>query len=1088
MSLNKAILSKCLSVCLLYSGLLVADAVAQVKPTPNAAMNNFKSIETGFITVPDDIQTSVYWYWLSDNISKEGVVKDLEAMKRVGINRAFIGNIGIDDMPFGKVKIFTPEWWDILHTTLKTATRLNIEIGLFNSPGWSQSGGPWVKPEQAMRYLTSSQTNVKGPLAFNKVLAKPNPVFQDVKVIAYPVADDYNASIADLKPILTSTPATQSLNNLMDNDEATSVKIPRGQPFALDIHTDQSFTTRSILITPSHDAMGFEGDIQVKTNGVFTSVKHFSVDRSNTALNVGFLPFAPAAVSIPATTATDFRIIFSRVSNNAKIAEIKLSATPVVENYVEKTEAKMWPTPHPFWDAYQWLPQPVIDNDKYVVDPAKVIDISKYMASDGTLNWSVPAGNWIIERTGMTPTNVKNSPATPEGTGLEADKMSKKHIAAHFDAFMGEIMRRIPAEDRKTWKVTVEDSYETGSQNWTDLLITEFKQAYGYDPVPYMPVMQGKVVGSADQSDRFLWDLRRLIADDVSYKYVGGLRDIAHKHGLTTWLENYGHWGYPGEFLQYGGQSDEIGGEFWSEGDLGDIENKAASSSAHIYGKTKVSAESFTAAGDAFSRYPAMFKKRGDRFFTEGINNTLLHVYVQQPTDDKMPGLNTWFGVEFNRHNTWFYDMDIFLKYSKRCNMMLQQGIYVADVAYFIGEDAPKMTGITDPALPQGYSYDYINGEVIKTRLTVKNGKLTLPNGINYSVLVLPKLETIRPELLTKLKDLVSQGAVILGPKPSRSPSLQGYPQADKQVQAIADELWGKIDGKTVKVNRYGKGMVLSGMDMQEALNMVKVVPDAKVAQSDSILFIHRAVNGGEIYFVSNQKTKTVNITPEFRVTGKQPELWDAVTGDRRTLPSYYQKEGVTAVPMKLAPYESAFVIFRKDGIKKDTSVANYPQPTATVAIDKPWTVNFDAKMRGPKNPVIFETLTDWSKSTNDSIKYYSGTAIYHNKFNITTLAKGTNYILDLGLARAIAKVKINGVDVGGAWTPPYQLDITRALKAGANTIEVKVVNTWVNRLIGDSKLPEAERKVSALVMPNIGKGVVSSGLLGPVKVVQIKY
>ncbi|MFD2148048.1 glycosyl hydrolase [Mucilaginibacter antarcticus] len=418
MSLNKAVISNCFVACLL-SSVITMNASAQVKPMPNAAMANFKSIETGFITVPDDIQTSVYWYWLSDNVSKEGVVKDLEAMKRVGINRAFIGNIGIDDLPYGKVKIFTPEWWEVMHTALKTATRLNIEIGIFNSPGWSQSGGPWVKPEQAMRYLSSSQTMAKGPQPFNKILAKPNPVFQDVKVIAYPVADDYNASIADLKPTLTSTPAAQSVNSLMDNDEATSVKIPRGQPFALDIHTDKSFTARSVLITPSHDAMGFEGDIQVKTNGVFTSLKHFSVDRNNAALNVGFLPFAPAAVSIPATSATDFRIVFSRVSNNTKIAEIKLSATPVIENYIEKTEAKMWPTPHPFWDAYQWQPQPVIDNDKYVINPARVIDISKNMAADGTLNWNVPAGNWIIERTGMTPTNVKNSPAPRRVPGLK---------------------------------------------------------------------------------------------------------------------------------------------------------------------------------------------------------------------------------------------------------------------------------------------------------------------------------------------------------------------------------------------------------------------------------------------------------------------------------------------------------------------------------------------------------------------------------------------------------------------------------------------------------------------------------------------
>ncbi|HEY9533698.1 MAG TPA: glycosyl hydrolase [Mucilaginibacter sp.] len=1072
---------------LLLSGAMIFDATAQVVPVPDASLPNFKSIETGFITVPDNIQTSVYWYWLSDNISKEGVVKDLEAMKRVGINRAFIGNIGIDGMPSGKIKIFTPEWWDVLHTALKTATRLNIEIGLFNSPGWSQSGGPWVKPEQAMRYLISSQTRVAGPVAFNRVLPKPIDVFQDVKVIAYPVAADYGASVADLKPILSSTPQVDGLNTLIDGNDATTVTIPRGQPFSFNIATAQAFTARSLTIVPGHEGFSFSGDIQAKVNGRYATIKHFSIDRGNTALNVGFAPFGPVAVSIPATTATDFRIVFTHVSNNCKIAEVKLSATPVVENYIEKTEAKMWPTPHPFWDAYQWPQQPVIDNNKYVIDPGKVIDITKYMAGDGTLKWNVPAGNWIIERTGMTPTGVKNSPATPEGTGLEADKMSIKHIESHFEAFLGEIMRRIPAEDRKTWKVTVEDSYETGGQNWTDELINEFKQAYHYDPVPYIPVMQGKVVGSEDQSDRFLWDLRRLVADDVSYKYVGGLRDISHKYGLTTWLENYGHWGYPGEFLQYGGQSDEIGGEFWSEGDLGDIENKAASSSAHIYGKTKVSAESFTASGDAFWRYPAMFKKRGDRFFTEGINNTLLHVYIEQPNDDKLPGLDTWFGVEFNRLNTWFYDMDVFLKYSKRCNMMLQQGIYTADVAYFIGEDAPKMTGVVDPALPQGYSFDYINGEVIKTRLTVKNGKLMLPNGINYSILVLPKLETMRPELLAKLKELVSQGAVILGPKPKRSPSLAGYPQADKQVQLLADELWGKIDGTTVKINHYGKGMVLSGMDMQQALDLVKVIPDAKITQSDSILFIHRQLKDGSIYFISNQKTSTVNISPVFRISGKQPELWNAVTGDIRALPSYYQAKGTTTVPLKLAPYESAFIVFRKPGIKQDTSRSNYPRATQSIAINKPWMVNFDSKMRGPAHPVKFETLTDWSENANDSIKYYSGTAYYHNTFNIS-LTKGANYILDLGLARAIAKVKINGVDVGGVWTPPYQLDITRALKRGVNKIEVKVVNTWVNRLIGDSKLPPAERKVEALVMPNMSKGLESSGLLGPVKVSVVRY
>ncbi|MBD1366802.1 glycoside hydrolase family 2 [Mucilaginibacter sp. ZT4R22] len=1070
--------------------LLTTQSKAQNAPRPAAApyhSSNFKALETGFITVPDSVQTSVYWYWISGNISKEGVVKDLEAMKKVGINRAFIGNIGMDEVPYGKVKMLSDEWWDIMHTALKTATRLNIEIGIFNSPGWSQSGGPWVKPQQSMRYLTSSQVMVNGPLLLNQKLIKPKENFQDVKVIAYPVADDYTADISILKPKFTSAPAVDSLANLFDGNDATGVALKGGKQFSVDISTQGSYTVRSVVINTTKRPVYLEGDIQAKVNADYVTVKHFSIDRTNPELNTGFMPYGPANISIPATTATSFRVVFTKVTSNSGLTELKLSAVPVVENYMEKSLAKMWPTPHPFWTAYQWAPQPN-ETSNYAIDPAKVLDISSAMAADGTLNWKVPAGNWVIERTGMAPTTVTNAPAPPEGRGLEVDKMSKEHVADHFNAFMGQILKRIPAADRKTWRVVVEDSYETGSQNWTDNLVTEFKQAYQYDPTPYLPTLQGKVVGSQDMSDRFLWDLRRLIADDVSYKYVGGLREISHKNGLTTWLENYGHWGYPGEFLQYGGQSDEIGGEFWSEGDLGDIENRAASSSAHIYGKIKVSAESFTAAGAPFGRYPAMFKKRGDRFFTEGINNTLLHVYIQQPEVHAAPGLTAWFGVEFNRLNTWFFDMDVLLKYLKRCNMMLQQGQYVADAAYFIGEDAPKMIGVTDPALPLGYSFDYINGDVIKQKLTVKNGKLTLPNGISYSILVLPKLETIRPELLAKIKDLVKQGAVVLGPRPLRSPSLSDYPSADKTVQSLATELWGNVDGKTTKVNRYGKGMVISGMDMQEALSMLKVGADFKAAKSDDILFIHRQLKEGELYFVSNQKDVPVKFDAEFRVKGKSPELWDAISGSVRDLPSYHQTAKTTLVPMRLAPLESAFVIFRKPASAAKSNRSNYPDAINTISITQPWMVSFDKTMRGPAQPVKFETLTDWAKSANDSIKYYSGTAYYRTAFKTGTLEKGANYIIDLGVARSIAKVFVNGREMGGAWTPPYRVDITKALKPGENKLEIKVVNNWVNRLVGDSLMPAGTRPTSVIYGPDPKGGLQSSGLLGPVKIDVIKY
>ncbi|MDO6429929.1 glycosyl hydrolase [Flavitalea sp. BT771] len=1037
-------------------------------------------ISEGFQMPPDSVQTSIYWYWISGNISKEGVVKDLEAMKKAGIGRAFIGNVGLEEMPDGKVRLLSPEWWEILHTALKTASQLHIDIGMFNSPGWSGTGGPWVTPGHAMRRLVASETYVKGAQLVRLALPMPADSCEDVRVIAYPRPREYNSNIFSLHPSLSAEPSVDGLSFLLDGREDTEFRLPDGNELAVTLHTETSFTARSLIITPGLRRMKLEGEIQVEENGVFRKLSDLNMDRSNDALNTGFDPYGPLAVSFPAAAGRSFRIIFRHWSKDCGIRELKLSADPVVANYIEKTLAKMYPTPLPYWKEYQWPVQPEVTDPGLVIDGGKVMDISSSMDVKGYLSWNAPPGDWVVLRTGMTPTRVVNSPAQPEGRGLQGDKMSKQHVAENFDAFLGEILRRIPAADRTCFKVVVEDSYEVGGQNWTDGMIASFKARYGYDPLPYIPAMLGKVVGSEDQSDRFLWDLRRFIADKVAYDYVGGLREVSHRHGLTTWLENYGHWGFPGEFLQYGGQSDEVSGEFWSEGELGNIENRAASSSAHIYGKNKVSAESFTSGGRPYVRYPAMLKPRGDRFFTEGINNTLLHVFISQQ-DQRVPGTNAWFGTEFNRHNTWFSQLDVFISYLRRCNFMLRQGRYVADVAYFIGEDAPKMTGVRDPELPGGYSYDYINAEVIEQRLSVKDGRWTLPDGLSYRILVLPKLATMRPALLQRIYDLVSQGGVLLGPAPERSPSLEDYGNADRAVRKLAGLLWG--DG-AARTHAVGKGLVMNGFTMEEALALLKLPPDVGTKPADSLLFLHRTTSSGEdIYFVSNQSAKQVSAAPVFRVQGKVPMLFDPLLGSVRDLPVYTQEGEVTKVPLELEKYQSFFVVFRK-GSAGNHGKANFPAPLKATEVRGPWTVYFDTASRGPAAPVVFPQLTDWAVDPRDSIRYYSGRAIYRNSFSLPTLLPGRTLYLDLGMVVAMAKVKVNGVYVGGAWTPPYKVDITRAAKAGTNTLEIEVVNTWVNRIIGDSRSPVNERRTWSNVNPYTPESTCfSAGLLGPVKV-----
>jgi hypothetical protein len=546
---------------------------------------------------------------------------------------------------------------------------------------------------------------------------------------------------------------------------------------------------------------------------------------------VGFMPRGPVSVSFPATTAKKFRLAFTGIHTSVKrvsLAEIDLSGAARLESFVEKQLGKMHPTPLPRWDTYLWPTQAEPDAAGLIVPRKDVLDLTNRLSPDGTLSWEVPSGEWIVLRIGMSPTGMKNSPASAEGQGLEVDKMNRALAAYHFQSFIGAVLKRIPAPERQAFTRVVADSYEMGSQNWTDGFGEQFRERYGYDPTPWLPVLTGRLVGSADQSERFLWDLRRLVADRVATDYVGGLRDACRPHGLGLWLENYGHWGFPGEFLKYGAESDRIGGEYWVTGDLGSIECRAASSCANTYGKPFVSAEAFT-GGPAFQNAPRALKARGDWSFCEGINHFVLHVYIHQPWEDRVPGVNAWFGTEFNRHNTWFEQSKTWIDYLRRSCWLLQQGYRVADVAYFIGEDAPKMTGVREPELPPGCDFDYINAEVIEKMLAVNDGILTLPHGTQYRLLVLPDLPTMRPEVLRKIRDLVKAGATVLGRPPSRSPSMENFPPCDEEVRRLAAELWGNENTRQPGERTVGKGRVVWGKSLEDVFASLGCVSETIV-------------------------------------------------------------------------------------------------------------------------------------------------------------------------------------------------------------------------------------------------------------------
>lgn len=1079
--------------------LLIAFICNSCKTFNDDAKLNLEALKENFVTPKDDNTLWCYWYWVGDDISKDGITKDLEAMKEAGIGGALIGNINPDEKD-GKVPMLSEDWWEHMVHAVNEGKRIGVDIGAFNCPGWSQSGGPWVTSDKAMRYVTYSEIKVEGGKPINLDLVKPAIEFQDTYVLAFPSIALEEKSMSSKNTNIKVLPSIANTKNLIDNDKSSVASFSKAvKDYQLDFESNISIHARSLRIVPAKDVFKVKCEVLAEIDGEYKTIKSFIIDRSKLTPNVGPDKYAPVLTALPETKATKFRIKFKLLQGvfesitypeskipKWSVSEITISEASGLEDYSNKSLGKMHPTPFPAWNSYKWNQQKHVDASLSVA-AKNVIDISDKMNADGRLNWEAPIGNWTIQRFGMTPTGTKNAPSAPQGKGYEVDKANKELIQFHYKKFIGEFLKRIPEESKSAFKYVIADSYEMGSQNWTDGYEAKFEAKFGYNPKKYLPVFTGRIVGSVEESERFLWDLRRSIADAVAYEYTGGLREASNKDNLQLWLENYGHWGFPSEFLMYGGQSDLVSGEFWNEGSLGNIECKSASSAAHIYGKNRVSAEAFTAGHRSYVRHPAMLKKRGDWSFTEGINHIVLHLYIHQPDDNRVPGVNAWFSTEFNRHNTWFKKSKSYFDYLRRAQHMLQQGQYAADVCYFIGEDTPIMTGVRNPELPDGYSYDYINAEVIMDRLSVKEGKFILPDGMSYSLMILPPFDNMRPELLEKIEALVSQGGKIYGQAPKKSPSLQNYPESDIKVKAIAEKMWGSSK-KKLKV--YGQGAIVDGLELQDALTQLKIKKDVNLNGQEDVLWTHRTMQGMDIYFLTNQSDDAIQFTPSFRVSGMKPQLWDAITGEIKPLTEYTEADGRTSIPLKMEGLQSWFVVFSNTYLENEEVINqnNFPETQVVQTLVNPWRVDFKNKEIGPSDPVDFPQLTDWIANENEKIKFYSGTATYTSTFYYSKGEENTDVFIDLGKVAVMASVKINGKDIGTTWIAPFKLHSNKALRDGKNTIEIEVVNVWRNRLTGDRALDD-DKRTTWVIVDSVKKEeeLVPSGLLGPVTIQTIK-
>jgi len=837
------------------------------------------AIEQAFRNPPTTAYARTWWHWMNGNISEIGITRDLEAMKRVGCSGFQIFQVGTG-IPKGPVDYGSPQHIELLRHAAHEADRLGLEFAMHNCPGWSSSGGPWITPELSMQTLTWSETFVTGGQRIQTALANPparQTYYRDAMVLAFPTAAG-----EELPPTISSGGANYTILNFAQPIEARSVQICwQGE------HT---------LNPPAN---GVLGTLEVSDDGV-----HYSklADLSVLRRGRGGLTEDPLIANFPVTRARYFQFVSAEP---LKVCDARFSKASRIANWIGKAGYGG----RPFAPA-------LTDAGGPFVDAASVVDVSRFMDADGNLDWTAPAGAWTILRIGHTTTGAINSPGPDGGIGLECDKFSREAYQFHFEQFFGKLFDVIGPLAAKGMAGATIDSYETGLQNWTAKFPEEFQRRRGYDLKPYMAAMLGRVVGSPEISDRFLWDIRKTQAELMQEYYYGEFQAQCHKHGMKAFIEPYD----PGNFdeMPTGQYADMVMGEFWLR-DPNHHSIKLVASVGHIYDKKIIAAESFTASSK-WQEHPYCMKTLGDFMYAQGLNNFVFHRYCHQPHPDAAPGMTMgpwgWF---FDRTNTWFEKSSGWLKgYVARSQNLLRQGLFVADLLYFTGEDSPQVSPTRaqlHPAVPDGYDFDTIDAGAILTRLKIEKGRIVLPSGVNYGALVLRENSKLSLDVLRKIRDLVNDGMVlVVSSRLDGIPGLTDYPHCDEDVRAIVSEMWGDLDGAAVTERKFGKGRLFWGKDPGEALRETGIQPDCVIASGTDapIHWIHRRAGDAEIYFIANRgRQQAENVLCTFRVNGKAPEFWDAATGEIAKAPVYQASNGTVSVPIRLEPAGSIFVVFR---------------------------------------------------------------------------------------------------------------------------------------------------------------------------------
>lgn len=1003
---------------------------------------SYDLLKTSFLNPSNSAKPGVYWYFMDGNQDKDEMTADLESMKKVGIGHVLFLEVNVG-VPEGSVKLLSEEWQNNFEHAVRECERLGIVLTLGSGPGWTGSGGPWVEMDESMKHLVAGKTEIAGPAKISQKLDVPQgrmPFF-GLGGFTPELRKRWEEYYEDVAVIAFPTPANK--NKIDDSDEKALYYRP---PFSSMIGVKQ------YIQEPSKLAENHKGN----------------------------------AVGIP------------------------------TEN---------------------------------------IIDITEFMSEDGTLDWNVPDGKWTIMRFGSRNNGAVTRPAPMPGLGFECDKMNSDAMKNHLDNFMIPLLEKVKPDSTKQggWKMIHMDSWEMGAQNWTADFRQQFEKLKGYDPLPYFPVYTGMIVGDVEKSERFLWDLRMVSQELILQNHVQYFKDFGRKYGMKLSIEPYDM--NPNTDMDLGSYADVPMCEYWNKnfGFSTGFSTFEGTSIANLYGQPVVAAEAFTSYLAAWKSYPGSIKNQTDWAFCSGINRLVYHTFAHKSLGEQYrPGMTMGpFGVHWDRGQTWWDMSGAYHTYVARSQAVLQQGKGVADVLYLMGEGAPyvflppssavdgdnylgeyqayNFDAATDAIVPttnstgkefmpdrKGYNFDGCSPRILISRAGVKDGKVVFEGGASYEILVLPQISSMTPELLAKIESLVKQGATVVGNPALQSPGLGNYPACDDDVKQLCKKMWGGLNVPEQKTEvTYGKGKILWGGDYSKTdgeelypnyqttanyLNGIGIKPD--FSADGTVRSIHKKMPGLDLYFVSNRANAQTKVDCEFRVNNAVPELWNPMTGEIRSLPDFEINDGVTSILLQFEAYEAYAIVFSpKKQISAEKGEQNFYEKKKVQTLDGSWDVAFDPNWGGPEK-VTFDQLEDWIDRPEEGIKYYSGKARYSKTFDCAQAGNGKLF-LNLGKVKNMARVKLNGIDMGIVWTTPLEVEITDAVQAKDNRLEIEVANLWGNRLIGDEALEDdgiVDGKWPEWVLENrerpstrftftswkhysTDSPLQSSGLLGPVTI-----